>query len=156
MRVRPPPPAPSESPESLDFTGFSGLFPFLFRHSLFFGPSREKEEKTCFRDNANREKPCGVCVSGPAEVDLEVFFPVLLRKIAEDLVGGGNLGAVIEVGVDVAGRSDVAVAQPFLDVLEGYAVGVKQGRAGMPLRYNYDKPEESRNIKGFQGFKPDF
>ena len=27
---------------------------------------------------------------------------------------------------------------------------------GVPLRYNYDKPEESRNIKGFQGFKPDF
>ena len=26
----------------------------------------------------------------------------------------------------------------------------------VPLRYNYDKPEESRNIKGFQGFKPDF
>ena len=25
VRVRPPPPAPSESPESLDFTGFSGL-----------------------------------------------------------------------------------------------------------------------------------
>ena len=86
----------------------------------------------------------------------DVDLPVLLRKIAEDLVGGGDLGAVIEVGVDVAGRSDVTVAQPLLDVLEGYAVGIEKGRAGMPLRYNYDKPEESRNIKGFQGFKPDF
>ena len=63
---------------------------------------------------------------------MEVFFPVLLRKITEDLVGGGYLGAVIEVGVDVAGRSDVAVAQPFLDVLESYAVGVEESRAGVP------------------------
>ena len=80
----------------------------------------KKRGKTCFPDKANREKPCAVCVSGPAEVDREVFFSVLLRKIAEDLVGGGNLGAVIEVGVDVAGRSDVAVAQPFLDVLSSF------------------------------------
>ena len=29
VRVRPPPPAPSESPESLDFTGFSGLSLFI-------------------------------------------------------------------------------------------------------------------------------
>ncbi len=77
------------------------------------------------------ESLAATAIPGSAEVDLEVFFPVLLRKIAEDLVGGGYLGAVIEVGVDVAGRSDVAVTQPFLDVFEGYAVGVKQGRAGM-------------------------
>ena len=51
----------------------------------------------------------------------DVDLPVLLRKIAEDLVGGGYLGAVIQVGVDVAGRSDVAVTQPLLDVLEGYS-----------------------------------
>ena len=67
-------------------------------------------------------------------------FSVLLRKIAENLVGSGNLGAVIEVGVDVAGRSNVAVAQPFLDVLEGYAVGVKQGRAGMAKIVEPDAP----------------
>ena len=53
------------------------------------------------------------------------FFPVLLRKIAEDLVGSGNLGAVIEVGVNVAGSADVAVPQPLLDVLECHAVGVE-------------------------------
>ena len=58
--------------------------------------------------------------------------------------------------MDVAGRSDVAVAQPFLDVLEGYTVGIKKGRAGVPLRYNNDKPDESRIIKGFQGFKAVF
>ena len=87
---------------------------------------------------------------------MEVFFPVLLRKIAEDLVGSGNLGAVIEVGVDVAGRSDVAVTQPLLNILEGNTVGIEKGRAGVPLRYNNDKPEESRIFKGFQGFQPDF
>ena len=136
MRVRPPPPAPSESPESLDFTGFSGFFLVFFGAAFSLAGTVKKREKTCFPDKANREKPCAVCVSGPAEVDREVFFPVLLRKIAEDLVGGGDLGAIIEVGVDVAGRSDVAVAQPFLDVLEGYAVCIEKGCTGVPLWYN--------------------
>ena len=40
----------------------------------------------------------------------DVDLPVLLRKIAEDLVGG-DLGTVIEVGVDVAGGADVAVTE---------------------------------------------
>jgi hypothetical protein len=48
------------------------------------------------------------------------------------VVGSGNLGAVIEVGVDVAGRSDVAVAQPLLNILEGNTVGIEKGRAGVP------------------------
>ena len=121
MRVRPPPPAPSESPESLDFTGFSGFFLVFFRTAFSSAGTVKKMGKTCFRDKANRGKPCAVCVSGPAEVDREVDLPVLLRKITEDLVGGGYLGAVIEVGVDVAGRSDVAVTQPLLDVLECYS-----------------------------------
>ena len=136
MRVRPPPPAPSESPESLDFTGFSGFFLVFFGAAFSSAGTVKKRGKTCFSDKANREKPCAVCVSGPAEVDREVDLPVLLRKITEDLVGGGYLGAVIEVGVDVAGRSDVAVTQPLLDVLEGYAVGIEKGRTGVPLWYN--------------------
>ena len=73
-----------------------------------------------FSGQSESRKPlCRLCflACGGRDVDL----PILLRKIAEDLVGGSNLGAVIEVGVDVAGRSDVAVAQPFLDVLEGYS-----------------------------------
>ena len=32
------------------------------------------------------------------------------------------------------------MTEPLLDVLEGYAVGIKKGRAGVPLWYNKDKP----------------
>ena len=156
MRVRPPPPAPSESPESLDFTGFSGFFLVFFGAAFSSAGTVKERGKTCFSDKANREKPCAVCVSGPAEVDQEVFFPVLLRKIAEDLVGSGYLGAVIEVGVNVAGSADVAVTEPLLNILEGNTVGIEKGRTGVPLRYNSDKPEKSRIFKGFKGFKPDF
>ena len=63
----------------------------------------------------------------------------LLREIVKDLIGGVDLGVVVQVGVDVAGGADVAVAEPFLNVLEGYAVGVEQGRTGVPLGYNNDK-----------------
>ena len=41
------------------------------------------------------------------------------------------------------------MAQIELDVLEGDAVGYQKTGAGVPLRYNNDKPEESRNSKGF-------
>ena len=40
----------------------------------------------------------------------------LLRKIVKDLVGGVNFGVVVQLGVDVAGRADVAVTEPFLNV----------------------------------------
>ena len=62
MRVRPPPPAPSESLESLDLPGFSGLFLSFFHDGLFCGRNREKEGN------------CAVCVSEPAEVDQEANF----------------------------------------------------------------------------------
>ena len=52
----------------------------------------------------------------------------------------GDLGLVIQVGVDVRRGGEVAVAQPLLNVLERHAVGQQQAGAAMPLRYNYDKP----------------
>ncbi len=64
----------------------------------------------------------------------------LLREIVEIIIGGVDLGIVVQMGVDVAGRSDVAVAQPFLDVLEGYAVGIEKGRAGVPEIVKPDAP----------------
>ena len=48
----------------------------------------------------------------------------LTRKNTQNGLGGAHLGAVAEVGVDVAGGADVAVPQPNLDVLQGHAVGV--------------------------------
>lgn len=67
-------------------------------------------------------------------------------------VCGRKLGLIIQVAVDVCRGADIAVAQPFLDLLHGHVVGKQQRGAAVPLRYNYDKPEKPRRIKGFEVF----
>ena len=52
--------------------------------------------------------------------------------------------------INVACRADVAVPQPLLNLLQAHAIGIEQTGAAMPLRYNYDKPEKPRRIKGFE------
>ena len=54
--------------------------------------------------------------------------------------------------INVACCVDVTVTQPLLDFLEAHAIGIEQTGAAMPLRYNYDKPEKPRRIKGFEVF----
>ena len=79
-----------------------------------------------------------------------------LRHEFFKLSGYFCLSIGIEMAIGVQGGLDAFVAQPLLEELRRY-VHFNQGcRVAVPLRYNYDKPEESRNIKGFQGFKPDF
>ena len=56
------------------------------------------------------------------------------------------------MGIDIGGRAEIRVAEPFLNVLERHAVGQQQAGTAMPLRYNYDKPEKPRRIKGFEVF----
>ena len=48
------------------------------------------------------------------------------------------------MGVNIGGGGEVAVTQPFLNLLHGNAVCQKKAGAAMPLRYNYDKPEKPR------------
>ena len=64
----------------------------------------------------------------------------------------GELGPGVQVGVDVGGRAEIAVPQPLLNLLHGNAVFQQQAGAAVPLRYNYDKPEKPRRIKGFEVF----
>ena len=54
--------------------------------------------------------------------------------------------------IDICGGGNVAVPKPLLNILEAYSVGVQQASAAVPLRYNYDKPEKPRRIKGFEVF----
>ena len=56
------------------------------------------------------------------------------------------------MGIDIGGRAEIRVAEPFLDLLQRHAVGQQQAGTAMPLRYNYDKPEKPRRIKGFEVF----
>lgn len=55
-----------------------------------------------------------------------------LIKQREDRICRRNLGAVVQVGVDVAGGGDVAVTKPLLNIFQGNAVGIEQAGAGMP------------------------
>ena len=63
-----------------------------------------------------------------------------VRIRRHDRICRRNLVAIIQMGVDVGGRSNIAVSKPFLDVLQRNAICVEQAGAAMPLRYNYDKP----------------
>ena len=50
-------------------------------------------------------------------------------------------------------RYHIAVmAQPLLHLLERCSIFEQQRSTRMPLRYNYDKPEKPRRIKGFEVF----
>ena len=54
--------------------------------------------------------------------------------------------------VDVRRRAEITVPQPLLNLFERHMVRKQQARAAVPLRYNYDKPEKPRRIKGFEVF----
>ena len=56
------------------------------------------------------------------------------------------------MGIDICGGAEIAVSQPFLDLLEGHPICQQETGAAVPLRYNYDKPEKPRKIKGFEVF----
>ena len=45
----------------------------------------------------------------------------------------------IQMGVEVGGGAVVAVAQPGLNLLHGYAIAQQKARTAVPLRYNKDK-----------------
>ena len=47
---------------------------------------------------------------------------------------------------------DALMAEPLGYEQRGTAHFYKQARVDVPLRYNYDKPEKPRRIKGFEVF----
>lgn len=60
----------------------------------------------------------------------------------------GDLGFVIQVGVDIRRGGKVAMSQPLLNVLEGDAIGQQQTGAAVPLRYNNDKQKKPLFSRG--------
>ena len=74
-------------------------------------------------------------------------------KQREDRICRSNLGAVIQVGVDVAGGADIAVTRPLLNILQGNAVGIKQAGTGMPqiMKTNFLHPVALQNQREMLG-----
>lgn len=64
----------------------------------------------------------------------------------------GALHLVGDMGVDVQGSGAGHMADDGGEGLDIHAVLQGGGGEGMPLRYNYDKPEKPRRIKGFEVF----
>lgn len=56
------------------------------------------------------------------------------------------------VGVGAECESGIIVAEHTADGFDVHAILQCQRCEGMPLRYNYDKPEKPRRIKGFEVF----
>ena len=71
---------------------------------------------------------------------------------AQNRIGRCNLRVEIQVRVNVWGGRNITVPQPFLNFFQADTVCIQQTCAAMPLRYNYDKPEKPRRIKGFEVF----
>ena len=63
-----------------------------------------------------------------------------------------ELGVGGDVGVGVQREACGVVSEHTADRFHVHAVLQGHRREGMPLRYNYDKPEKPRRIKGFEVF----
>ena len=88
----------------------------------------------------------GFFLSGP------VFLPHLLADDPADGVCGILLHLGRGMGVGVQGEPRRIVAQRAGQRFHVYPAFQRQRGEGVPLRYNYDKPEKPRRIKGFEVF----
>ena len=52
------------------------------------------------------------------------------------------------MGINIGGRAEIRVSEPFLDLLQRHAVGQQQAGAAMPLRYNNDKQKKPLFSRG--------
>jgi hypothetical protein len=50
--------------------------------------------------------------------------------------------------VDIGCGADIAVPQPFLNLLQTHAIGIQQAGTAMPLRYNNDKQKKPLFSRG--------
>lgn len=55
----------------------------------------------------------------------------ILRISRQNRIGGGNLIAVIQMGVDIGGGSNITVTKPFLNVLQCNTIGIQQAGAAV-------------------------
>ena len=75
-----------------------------------------------------------------------------LRHEISHLFGGTFLHLARDVGVGAECEACINVTEHTADGFDVYAILQCQRCEGMPLRYNYDKPEKPRRIKGFEVF----
>ena len=113
----------------------------LFGSSLVWG-SRGREFDSRHSDQRWLSRSAGA--SNPKGFGAFCFLRLQSRQRLLQTVGDGALAAYVQMAVDVRGHLDVRVAQPLLHVFQAVALRQQHAGAGVPLRYNYDKPEKPR------------
>ena len=78
--------------------------------------------------------------------------PETTREDTVHRLGRLALGGCGHMGIGVQGEPSAEVSQHPGYRFHVYPVLEGQGGKGVPLRYNYDKPEKPRRIKGFEVF----
>ena len=73
----------------------------------------------------------------------------IFRKRRKNCICRRDLTGKIQMCVNIGSGADVAVPQPFLNLLQAHTIGIEQTGTAMPLRYNYDKPEKPRISRVF-------
>ena len=81
-------------------------------------------------------------------VQLSKNSSLFQQDIGEN-VGVLLVGGLHNMGVNVGRCADLCVTQPLGDRYTVHAVEVKHRGHGVPLRYNYDKPEKPRISRAF-------
>ena len=69
-----------------------------------------------------------------------------------EFLSGKTLVFIKGMAVDVQGGAGLGVTQQARHRSNIHALGDEHAGIGVPLRYNYDKPEKPRRIKGFEVF----
>ena len=131
-----------------DFLRNQELFLFISSNSdaafwrFSLDPNRDPKAE---RSGKHRRGADGIIRPSPA-----VFCGLHgLADDAADGVGGGALHPLRGVGVGAEGEARVVVAQCAGQRLDVHAVLEGQRCEGVPLRYNYDKPEKPRISRVF-------
>ena len=85
---------------------------------------------------------------------METLDASLHRHLHEisDLLRRLLLHPVCDVGVGIQRKTRGEMAQHLGQGFDVHAILQCQRGEGVPLRYNYDKPEKPRRIKGFEVF----
>lgn len=83
------------------------------------------------------------------------FFFLPLSDLLHEATHGGSCLVLFlsgSIGVGPQGETRVEVAKYGGHCFHIHTVLQGRGSEGVPLRYNYDKPEKPRRIKGFEVF----
>ena len=73
-------------------------------------------------------------------------------KDTADYIGAFLFLGLIQMGIDIRRCGQVGVPEEGRYIQQRHILIDEDAGEGVPLRYNYDKPEKPRRIKGFEVF----